>query len=207
MRAPAPARTVGSRAARPGPGPTVAGSGTGFHRALRNATRATGTMRILDETHTLCAGPGGYTAAHRLTPDMVTLGKALAGGVPVGAFGVSEQMVRSARPKVRGEAGDESGIGGTLSGNPLAAAALRASPEHVITAGAHAQMIPLARRWAAGVRRTIDTYGLPWHVTQLGTRAEYRFRANAPRNGSEALAAEDGELERYLHLYALNGEF
>ena len=136
---------------------------------------------------------------------MVTLGKALAGGVPVGAFGVSEQMVRSAMPKVRGEAGDESGIGGTLSGNPLAAAAaLRASPEHVITAGAYAQMIPLARRWAAGVRRTIDTYGLPWHVTQLGARAKYRFRANAPRNGSEALAAKDGELERYLHSYALN---
>ncbi len=178
----------------------------GYHAALREITRRTGTLLILDETHTICEGPGGYTRAHRLEPDMITLGKPLASGVPVAAFGMSAATAELSLPKARADTGDESGIGGTLSGNPLAAAATRATLERVITPAAFRHMIPLARRWTTGVDGAIRQLGLPWHVTRLGARAEYRFRPTPPRNGGEALGARDLELDRYFHLYALNRE-
>ncbi len=176
----------------------------GYHARLREITRRTGTLLILDETHTLCEGPGGYTRAHGLEPDMITLGKPLASGIPVAAFGMSSGTAERSLPKARADTGDESGIGGTLSGNPLATAAMRATLEHVITPAAYKHMIPLARRWSSGVDRTIRDLALPWHVTRLGARAEYRFRGLPPRNGGEAIAARDLELDRYFHLYALN---
>lgn len=175
-----------------------------YHDQLREITRRTGTILILDETHTLCEGPGGYTRAHHLSPDMVTLGKPVASGIPAAAFGMAEGIAEPSLPKARAETGDESGIGGTLSGNPLAAAAMRATLEHVITPSAYRRMIPLAKRWTAGVERTIRELSLPWHVTRLGARAEYRFRPAPPHNGGEAIAAKDLELDRFVHLYALN---
>lgn len=176
----------------------------GYHDHLRAATERTGTLLILDETHTLCEGPGGYTRAHRLTPDLMTLGKPLAGGIPAAAFGMAEHVASAGLPKARADSADESGIGGTLSGNPLAVAAMRATLQHVITPAAYRRMFPLAKRWTAGVARTIRESGLPWHVTRLGARAEYRFRPTPPRNGGEAMASKDSELDRYFHLYALN---
>lgn len=176
----------------------------GYHDRLRDLTRQTGTLLILDETHTLCEGPGGYTRAHRLHPDMITLGKPVASGIPVAAFGMAEGVAEPSLPKARAETGDESGIGGTLSGNPLAVAAMRATLQHVITPASYRHMVPLARRWTTGVDRAIREFSLPWHVTRLGARAEYRFRPAPPRNGGEALAAKDPELDRFVHLYALN---
>jgi glutamate-1-semialdehyde 2,1-aminomutase len=99
---------------------------------------------------------------------------------------------------------DTSGIGGTLAGNALSLAAMRATLEHVLTEEAFARTIPLARRWAEGVQLVIDEYNLPWHVTQLGCRAEYWFIDRPPRNGGEAAARMDAELDRYMHLAALN---
>jgi len=176
----------------------------GYHDHLREITRRTGTLLIIDETHTLCEGPGGYTRAHQLKPDMITLGKPVASGIPAAAFGMAEGIAEPSLPKARGEGADESGIGGTLSGNPLAAAAMRATLEHVITPAAYRRMIPLAKRWTAGVERTIREQGLPWHVTRLGARAEYRFRPTPPHNGGEAIASKDADLDRFVHLYALN---
>ena len=175
-----------------------------YHDQLRELTRRHGTLLILDETHTLCEGPGGYTRAHGLSPDLLTLGKPVASGIPAAAFGMAEGIATLSLPKVRAESADESGIGGTLSGNPLSIAAMRATLEHVITPAAYRHMIPLAKRWTTGVDRTIHDLGLPWHVTRLGARAEYRFRATPPRNGGEAMASRDAELDRYVHLYALN---
>jgi glutamate-1-semialdehyde 2,1-aminomutase len=176
----------------------------GFHAALREITRRTGTLLILDETHTLSAGPGGYTAAHGLEPDVLTLGKPIGGGIPVGAFGASRDVAR--RMFERGEADyyDAGGVGGTLAGNALSLAAVRATLEKVLTAEAYAHMIALAARFTAGVSSVIASRGLPWHVTQLGGRAEYMFSATPPRNGAEAFAARDGELEDYMHIFALN---
>jgi glutamate-1-semialdehyde aminotransferase len=178
----------------------------GYHQALREITRDTGTLLIIDETHTLSAGPGGCTAAWNLDPDLVTVGKAIGSGIASGALGLSDQayaaMMAQAGPDADYE--DTGGVGGTLAGNALSLAAMRATLTHVLTAGAYARMIPLADRFTAGVREVISAAGLGWHVTQLGCRAEYRFQAGPPRNGTQANAASDAELERYFHLHAMN---
>jgi glutamate-1-semialdehyde 2,1-aminomutase len=176
----------------------------GYHEALREITRRTGTLLVIDETHTICTGPGGYTAAHGLKPDMLTIGKPIAGGVPAAAYGVSADLAERAAAGIRVEDSDVSGIGGTLSGNALALASMRAALERVLTPEFYARTIPLAERFVAGVEETIRSAGLPWHVVRLGNRAEYQFRPTPPRNGSEAEAAMDFDLDRLLHLYCLN---
>jgi len=176
----------------------------GYHERLRELTRASGTLLIIDETHTFSAGPGGCTAAWGLEPDLLTIGKAIGSGIPSGALGLSADIGRSLLADPDADYEDTGGVGGTLAGNALSAAATRATLEHVLTAEAFAHTVPLAERFAAGVQQTIDAHQLPWHVTQLGCRAEYGFCAPPPRNGTEAHAAADHELERYLHLHALN---
>jgi glutamate-1-semialdehyde 2,1-aminomutase len=176
----------------------------GFHEALRKLTLDSGTLLIIDETHTFSAGPGGYTAAYGLEPDLLTIGKAIGGGVPVGAFGLSEDVARRALAQADADYEDVGGVGGTLSGNALSLAAVRATLGEVLTAEAFARMIQLGERLAQGAADAIAAAGLPWHVTRLGCRAEYRFQAAPPRNGGESAAAGDAELEQYLHLYALN---
>jgi glutamate-1-semialdehyde 2,1-aminomutase len=176
----------------------------GFHEALRALTRRTGTLLIIDETHTFSAGPGGCTAAWGLEPDLLTIGKAIGGGVPAGAYGVSDEVAERIAAREGADYEDVGGIGGTLAGNALSLAAVRATLTEVLTAEAFGRMIPLAARFAVGVADVIEDAGLPWHVTELGARAEYRFSATPPRNGAESAAAGDEELERFLHLYALN---
>jgi len=176
----------------------------GFHEALRRLTRDAGSLLVIDETHTFCAGPGGYTAAHGLEPDMLTIGKAIAGGVPAGALGMRAELEAAAFARPESDYVDVGGIGGTLAGNPLSLAAMRATLGEVLTAKAYARTIPLAERFSDGVRRVIADAGLSWHVTQLGCRAEYLFRAEPPRTGSEAAAARDDQLEAFLHLFVLN---
>lgn len=176
----------------------------GFHDALRRITRDTGTLLILDETHTISAGPGGYTAAHGLSPDVLTIGKPLAGGVPAAVYGMTAELAARVDASIRRDESDTGGIGGTLAGNALSLAAMRVTLERVLTAETYARTIPLASRFVDGVAGMIRKHDLPWCVTQLGCRAEYWFRSEAPRNGSEAAAAIDAELDRYMHLAALN---
>lgn len=176
----------------------------GYHHALREITRQTGTLLIIDETHTICCGEGGYTRAHGLQPDMLTLGKPIAGGIPAAAYGLSAEVAERVRAATGTEFADTSGVGGTLAGNALSLAAMRATLQHVLTEAMFARTIPLARRWAEGVQSVIDEFALPWHVTQLGCRAEYWFCHRPPRNGGEAAAAMDDQLDRYMHLAAIN---
>jgi glutamate-1-semialdehyde 2,1-aminomutase len=177
----------------------------GFHDALREVTRRTGTLLVVDETHTLCAGPGGYTAAHGREPDMLTVGKAIAAGIPAAAYGFSEEIASRLEALLpRDERADVGGIGGTVAANVLSLAAMRATLAEVLTAEAFERMISLGERFEAGVAGAIERHGLPWHVTRLGCRVEYLFRAERPRNGSEAAAGGDPELDRLVHLYALN---
>jgi len=176
----------------------------GFHERLRELTRRHGTLLAIDETHTICCGLGGFTAANGLEPDIVTIGKTIAGGIPAAAYGFSAELAgRLAGTIELGEI-DVGGIGGTLAGNALSLAATRATLGEVLTEAAYARMIPLAERWTDGVESAIADVGLPWHVTRLGCRAEYLFSAARPRNGAEAHAAGDAALERYMHLFALN---
>jgi glutamate-1-semialdehyde 2,1-aminomutase len=177
----------------------------GFHEALREATRAAGTLLIIDETHTICAGPGGYTAAHGLEPDLLTIGKPIAGGVPAAAYGFSAEVAgRLEELMPRDERADVGGIGGTVAANVLSLAATRATLADVLTDDAFERMIALGERFEAGVADVIERHDLPWHVTRLGCRVEYLFRRQRPRNGSEAAAGGDAELDRFIHLYALN---
>jgi glutamate-1-semialdehyde 2,1-aminomutase len=176
----------------------------GFHEGLRELTRRTGTLLVIDETHTFSAGPGGYTAAHGLEPDVLTIGKAIGGGIPVGAFGVTEELARQALAQAGADYEDVGGVGGTLAGNALSLAAVRATLGEVLTEEAFARMLSLGERLAEGVAAAIAAAGMPWHVTRLGARAEYRFLPKPPRNGGESAAAGDEALERFLHLHALN---
>lgn len=176
----------------------------GFHEALRDLTRRAGTLLIIDETHTICSGPGGYTQAYRLQPDMLTIGKPIGGGVPAATYGFSFEVAERIRQHTLLEEADVGGIGGTLAANALSLAAVRATLEHVLTPAAYERMIPLADRFTAGVEGVIAELGLPWIVKQLGCRAEYWFRPEPPRNGAEAAAAIDFELDYYMHLAALN---
>jgi glutamate-1-semialdehyde 2,1-aminomutase len=176
----------------------------GFHDALRELTRRHGTLLAIDETHTICCGPGGYTQVQGLEPDIVTIGKPIAGGIPAAAYGFSAEVATRLAGRIELEDVDVGGVGGTLAANALSLAAMRATLGEVLTADAFERMIPLAARWTAGVETAIAESGLSWHVTQLGCRAEYLFGPDRPRTGAEAHADSDFELERYMHLFALN---
>ncbi len=175
----------------------------GFHDALRELTRATGTLLLLDETHTICAGPGGYTGAHGLTPDLLVVGKPIGGGVPAAAYGLSAPVADLVGARFADRSIDVSGIGGTLAGNALSVAAMRAALSTTLRAEDFAIAIPLAERFTAGAAEVIAAHDLPWHVQRLGCRAEYWF-CPPPHDGAAAAAAGDADLEAFLHLYALN---
>ena len=176
----------------------------GYHQQLRELTRKYNTLLIIDETHTICAGPGGYTHAKNLDPDFLVFGKPIGGGVPGAAYGFTQAVAGAIAAHQNLEDCDVGGIGGTLAGNALSLAAMRATLEKVLTQKAFDRMIPLAERWTAGVEKAISEFDIPWHVTRLGCRAEYLFSPNRPRNGTQAHDALDFELERYMHLHAMN---
>jgi glutamate-1-semialdehyde 2,1-aminomutase len=176
----------------------------GYHDALRELTRRSGTLLLIDETHTLSAGPGGCTQAWGLEPDLVTVGKAIAGGVPAAALGLTGAVVERMWASEDADWEDVGGVGGTLAGNALSLAAARAALEEVLTEEGFAHATAVATRLREGVEAVIAERGLPWHAVQLGCRAEYRFAPEPARTGTEAAAQGDPQLERFLHLYALN---
>jgi glutamate-1-semialdehyde 2,1-aminomutase len=176
----------------------------GYLEGVRELTRKYGTYLINDETHTFSAGPGGATAAWGLTPDVVTIGKAIGGGIPVGAYGLSEDLSRTLLDRTDLDLVDMGGVGGTLAGNPVSMAATVACLTHVLTDNAFDMMIDTATAFADGVSKIVDKYALPWSVSQLGARVEYRFTSPAPRNGTLSAASADAELEDFLHMYLLN---
>lgn len=176
----------------------------GYNEGLRELATKYGALLVNDETHTICAGPGGFTRAHDLQPDFLVIGKSIGGGIPCGTYGFTEDVAARIARAVQLEDIDVGGIGGTLAGNGLSMAAMRATLEQVMTDEVFDRMVPLADAWADGVQAGIDAVGAEWHVTRLGARAEYNFSREPSRNGSEAHAADDFELQQYLHLYALN---
>jgi glutamate-1-semialdehyde 2,1-aminomutase len=176
----------------------------GFLEGLREACDKTGTLLIIDETHTISAGPGGCTAAWSLHPDVVTLGKAIAGGIPIGAYGVTEELADGITGYLDSEYSDVGGVGGTLAGNALSLAAARATLSEVLTSDAYARMISLCDRFVTGVERVLAEREVRWSIVQLGARAELAFAAEPPRSGGESARVLDSELERILHLFMLN---
>ena len=176
----------------------------GYHAALRELATRYGALLIADETHTISMGPGGATAAWGLDPDLLVIGKAIAGGLPGAAYGMRRELAEKISGELQRDEIDTGGIGGTVSGSVLSAVAIRTTLREVLTDAAFPQMIAGANRWADGVEEVFARRGVGWSVTRLGARAEYHFTPEAPRSGGEAAAAVHHEMERYLHLHALN---
>jgi glutamate-1-semialdehyde aminotransferase len=176
----------------------------GYHDAVRELCTKHGAILIIDETHTFSAGPGGMVETLDLSPDAVVLGKSIGGGIPAGAYGMTREFALAVRESLDLEDIDVGGVGGTLAGNALSLAGIRATLSEVLTARAFESMLDRSIEWTAGVQAAFDEFDVPWQVTQLGARAEYSFRPTAPRDGAEAAAADDFELQQYLHLHALN---
>ena len=176
----------------------------GFHAELRRLTRQQGTLLIVDETHTLSAGPGGCTRRDGLEPDQWVCGKAIAGGMPCAVYGLTEALRARIEALPGGGADGHSGMGTTLAANMLALAALQACLTEVMSEAAFAQMEQEAQRLEHGLHALLHRCALPWHVQRVGARVELGFGARPARNGSESAAAMRPELERALHLYLLN---
>jgi glutamate-1-semialdehyde 2,1-aminomutase len=178
----------------------------GFHDRLRALTRESGTLLILDETHTLSAGWSGLCGRDGLRPDIVTVGKAIASGMPVGAYGLSAELAEKIESDqgLRATLTEGIGSGGTLAGNALGMRAIAVTLRDVLTRDAHAHMEEMGTRWATGVEEIIASHSLPWHVSQLGARAEFHFQSTLPHNGAELATAGDEHIERYLRLSLIN---
>jgi glutamate-1-semialdehyde 2,1-aminomutase len=179
----------------------------GYLLAVGELAREYDAKWIIDETHTISMGPGGMTADLELKPDFLTIGKAIGGGIPTGTFGMTHHIATQILEKTRREVIDTGGIGGTLAGNAVSLAAIRATLTEALTEKNFKKMIALGNRWCDGVEKAIRDFRLPWHVNRLGARGEYTFQEHAPRNGREAGLAVDFELEQYIHLRLLNDGF
>ena len=194
----------------------------GFDAALRALTRRHGALLVIDETHTLSSGPGGYAGEHGIEPDLWTCGKAIAGGLPCAVWGMSVEVAErreaflarrdaaareaAARDAAAGDTAPvhgHSGMGTTLAGNALAIAALDAALAHLHTEGTHALMRAGAERIERTLRAVFDARGLDWHVSRVGARVEFGF-GPAPRNGSEAEAQDRPALGDALRLWLVN---
>ncbi|WP_138315610.1 transaminase [Rhodoluna limnophila] len=176
----------------------------GYLAGVRELTRKYDALLIIDETHTFSAGYGGMTKRDRLEPDVFVIGKAIAGGIPTGTYGLSEAFAEKVLSRTDLDLVDMGGVGGTLAGNPLQVAAMRATLEHVLTEDNFKYMIDLATVFTDGVDELFTRYNLPWSINQLGARAEYRFAKPYPKNGTDAYESADAELEDFLHLYLVN---
>jgi glutamate-1-semialdehyde 2,1-aminomutase len=176
----------------------------GYHQGVRDLCTKYGTLLVIDETHTICAGPGGCTKAWDLDPDLVTIGKTLGAGVPSAAFGMTQEVATRIIDHTDWRNSDVGGTGGTLAGNALSLAAMRATLGEVLTDEAFERMVGLGERFEEGVQGVIDSRELPWHVTRIGCRVEYLFRPDEAKNGAQAAAGQDEELDTLIHLYMLN---
>ncbi|MGN6303174.1 MAG: aspartate aminotransferase family protein [Mesorhizobium sp.] len=176
----------------------------GFHAALRDLTRKAGTLLLIDETHTISSGPGGYSKTFGLEPDLFVLGKPVAGGVPASIWGMSGAVADRYAAYNRTKEPGYSGMGTTLSANPLQFAAMRATLEEVMTEENYAHMARLAMRLDAGLTAVTDRFRLPWHVARVGARVEFICAPGPLKNGGAAEGAHAPELEAAIHVALVN---
>lgn len=175
-----------------------------FHKTLRELTAKYGTLLILDETHTLSSGPAGYTGAHGLKPDMLTIGKAIAGGIPAAVWGVTAEIA-ARMDTVQAEIGPgSSGIGTTLSGNALVMAAIKTMLTEVMTDAAYLHMLQGTDELVAGLRDVIDRQNLPWCVVHVGARAELIFAPAPPHDAAAMREHLNPDLLEAFHLFLIN---
>lgn len=176
----------------------------GFIQGLRALTTQYGSLLVLDETHTISTGRGGWAKAHAVTPDFLVVGKPIAGGLPAAAYGFSSDMATRMQAAKDAAPAGHSGIGTTLSGNMMTLAAIHATLTEVATEAAYQHMLALAASLAEQLSNIIQAHGLPWNVTRLGARLELQFCTCRPTNAAEARLAQNDTLESTIHLYLLN---
>jgi glutamate-1-semialdehyde 2,1-aminomutase len=176
----------------------------GFLDAVQALATRHGALFILDETHTLSTGRGGYAQVHGLKPDALVVGKAVAGGLAAAVWGLSPALAAGFAEAESRRSPGHSGMGTTLSGNPMQFAALCACLTEVMTPKAHARMERGAARLEAGLARVIARHGLAWHVVRVGARVEFICAPGPLRNGAEAARAHHPRLEGALHLGLVN---
>jgi glutamate-1-semialdehyde 2,1-aminomutase len=177
----------------------------GYHEGLRELCDRYGTYLVIDETHTFSCGHGGYTQAYGLKPDFLTIGKSIAGGIPVAAYGFTREIEEKINILYgRESVSDPMGVGGTLSANAFAIHAMRATLTEVATEENFAKMFRGQERLSDGLESILQKFGIPWSLTRVGARCEMQFMPHPPKNGSEAKAHFDWELMYYTHLYLSN---
>ncbi len=176
----------------------------GYLDGMRELATKYGALLMIDETHTISAGYGGMTRRYNLDPDIFVIGKSIGAGIPSGAYGFKQEVVDLINSHTEADLLDVGGVGGTLAGNALSLAAMRATLGEVLTEQAFDHMIQLATRYTDQVNAALDEYGVPWSISQLGARAEYRFTYPAPKTGTESMHAGDDELDEFMHLYMCN---
>ncbi len=176
----------------------------GFHDTLRRRTTESGALLIIDETHTISVGPGGWTGAHQLKPDMLVVGKPIGSGIPAAALGLSRDVASRLNDDFDRDRAGMRGVGGTMAGNALSLAAMRATLRDVLTDDAYVVMDSLGRHLADELQNMIAALELPWHVIRLGGRVELHFCPQPLKNGADGARATNHPLSQFLHLYALN---
>jgi glutamate-1-semialdehyde 2,1-aminomutase len=172
----------------------------GFHEGLRRLCTDAGAQLIYDETHTLVAAHGGLTGLWELQPDAVTLGKGIAGGLPIAAYGLSDELAEVA---VGGD-GEEVASGGTLFAYALGTAVARAFLTEVMTAEAHDRAAVLGARLADGIDAAAADHGLDWRAHRLRNRSGVTHGPELPRDAGQARATFDKDLFELQRLYLLN---
>lgn len=176
----------------------------GFHDGLRTLSRRYGALLIIDETHTISSGLGGYTRVHSLSPDIFVVGKCVAGGMPTAVWGLTDETAQRYEAANAARAPGHSGMGTTLSANPMQFACLRATLSEVMTAKNYNHMEKLAERLAHGLAAVIDRHKAPWHVVRVGARVEFICAPGPLKNGTQAGMAHQPQVEAALHTALLN---
>jgi glutamate-1-semialdehyde 2,1-aminomutase len=176
----------------------------GFHDGLRQLSLKYGALLIIDETHTISSGLGGYTRVHSLRPDIFVVGKCVAGGMPTAVWGLTDETAkRYEEADARRDPG-RTGMGTTLSANPMQFACLVATLSGVMTPANYAHMERLAERLSHGLARVIDRHRAPWHVVRVGARVEFICAPGPLRNGTEAGTAHQPRVEAAIHTALIN---
>ncbi|NBU32082.1 MAG: aminotransferase class III-fold pyridoxal phosphate-dependent enzyme [Actinobacteria bacterium] len=176
----------------------------GFLPGLRELATKYQALLMIDETHTFSAGPGGMTARDNLQPDIFIIGKSIGAGIPSGAYGITNEVAQAIAAHAEADLIDVGGVGGTLAGNALSLAAMRATLGEVLTDAAFAHMIELGTRYTNQVQEILTKYEVDWSIAQIGARAEYRFVSPAPTSGTDSANASDDALDEFMHLYMCN---
>ncbi len=176
----------------------------GFLEKLRELTNATGTLLVMDETHTLSSGPGGYCRENGLQPDGLVFGKPIAGGIPAAAYGFSSAVADRIRTYLASRGDGRSGIGTTLSGSRIQLALIKTVLQKYMTADTFRPLISLAKNLETGIAQCFIKHGVPWHVTRVGARVEFMCCPKPPQNGYEASQVIHRPIDLAIHQYLLN---